>query len=304
MKLKRLLAGLLCVLLACLCICTVSGQMQAPVAVELRNSTYQPPTVTVEPGTTVLWTNYDTLSHSVTSMTGIFDSGELETGDSFNYTFTEPGTYTYGCRINQSLESTRMPGRVVVSAGVAGNMTGTEADTVVQTIEADQNLTVLSQALNATNLTANLTAGGPFTVFAPTDTAFAALGNETVEALLNDTANATPILQYHVVPGLYTSQQLMNMTAGGNTTLPTLLGENVTITREGGELLIGNTTINATDINADNGIVHTIDAVLMPPANVTPAQEPAVNATPAAAVTEETIAVTVTEEPTEPQGRY
>ncbi len=320
MKINGSSAGLLCILLACLCVCIVSGQAQAPVAVELRNSSYHPPTVTVEPGTTVLWTNYDTVSHSVTSMTGLFDSGALETGESFNYTFDEPGTYAYGCRINQSLENTRMPGRIVVVAGVTGNMTGTEADTVVQVIEGNQNLTVLARALNATNLTGNLSAGGPFTVFAPTDTAFAALGNGTVEELLNDTANATPILQYHIVPGLYTSQQLMNMTETGNATLPTLLGENVTITREGGAILINNATVNATDINADNGIVHTIDAVLIPPANMTAVQEPVAAVT--ARVTEEpvvnetpviTATETMTEEPVmnetpaitaAPRGRY
>ncbi|MDN7026075.1 fasciclin [Methanoculleus sp. FWC-SCC1] len=265
MKIRKATLGLCAVLLLCLCIGSACGQEQTGVKIELRNSSYYPPTMTVAPGTTVAWTNYDSVSHSVTSMTGLFDSGALETGESFTYTFTDPGTYAYGCRINQSLQDTRMPGRIIVSDTVAGNMTGTQADTVIEAIEADANLTVFAQALNATNLTANLTASGPYTVFAPNDEAFADLGNETAADLLNDTQNLTPIIRYHIVEGLYTVPQLANLTESGNATLPTLLGTNITVTREGGALMVDNITLGTTEINADNGIVHTIDAVLMPP---------------------------------------
>ncbi len=270
MKTRKAMLGLCAILLLCICIGSACGQEQAPVNVELRNCSYHPPTVTVEPGTTVIWTNYDTVSHSVTSMTDLFDSGTLETGDTFTYTFTSPGTYAYGCKINQSLQETRMPGRVIVSDTVTGNMTGTQADTIVQAIDQDANLTVFARALNATNLTENLTTGGPYTVFAPNDTAFADLGNETAAGLLNDTQNLTPIIRYHIVEGLYTAPQLVNMTETGNATLTTLLGTNITVTRQNGTLMVDNATISTADINADNGLIHVIDRVLMPPAT-TPA---------------------------------
>ncbi len=309
MKMSKAMLGLCAMLLLCICIGSACGQEQASVNVELRNSSYHPPTVTVEPGTTVIWTNYDTVSHSVTSMTGLFDSGALETGESFTYTFTSPGTYAYGCRINQSLQETRMPGRVIVSDTVTGNMTGTEADTVVQAIDRDANLTVFARALNATNLTTNLTTGGPYTVFAPNDTAFADLGNETVAGLLNDTQNLTPIIRYHIVEGLYTAPQLVNMTESGNATLTTLLGTNITVTRQDGTLMVDNATIATADINADNGLIHVIDRVLTPPAT-TPAlgvgnETAGANATNATNVTNTTNATntTLTPAPT-PQNRY
>lgn len=265
MKTRKATLGLCGILLLCLCIGSACGQEQTGVNIELRNSSYYPPTMTVAPGTTVTWTNYDNVSHSVTSMTGLFDSGALETGESFTYTFTGQGTYAYGCRINQSLQDTRMPGRVIVSDAVTGNMTGTQTDTVIEAIEQDTNLTAFAQALNATNLTANLTANGPYTVFAPDDAAFADLGNETAADLLNDTQNLTPIIRYHIVEGLYTVPQLLNLTETGNATLPTLLGTNITVTQADGVLLVDNATVGAMEINADNGVVHTIDMVLTPP---------------------------------------
>ncbi|WP_164913742.1 fasciclin domain-containing protein [Methanoculleus taiwanensis] len=211
---------------------------------------------------------------------------------------------------------------------VTGNQTGMMEEnqtgnmTVVEVIDQNGNLTILAQAINATNLTEPLSTGGPYTVFAPTDTAFEALGNETIGQLLNNTDQLTAILQYHVVEGNYTAEELMemvqpNMTTAANQTmenvtgnqtmenvtdnqtmenvtgnqtmenvtgnqtnvtgqqaavmLQTLLGPNVTVSQNQttDELMINNATIVVTDLNASNGVVHIIDAVLTPPENVT-----------------------------------
>ncbi len=101
------------------------------------------------------------------------------------------------------------------TGNMTGNMTMGNATgnmTLVDMINQDGNLTILAQAINATNLTETLNTSGPYTVFAPDDAAFEALGNETLDQLLNNTDQLTAILQYHVVEGNYTSEQLLNMT--------------------------------------------------------------------------------------------
>ncbi len=147
---------------------------------------------------------------------------------------------------------------------VTGNQTGMmEANqtgnlTVVEIIGEEQNLTILSTAINATNLTETLSTGGPYTIFAPTDAAFEALGNDTINQLLNNTNQLTVILQYHVVEGNYTSQQLMemvqqNMTAE-NQTMGNVTG-NVTQNQTMGNVT-GNVTQNQTMGNATGNVTQ------------------------------------------------
>ncbi len=96
-----------------------------------------------------------------------------------------------------------------ISVNVTELTTGgnqTENMTVAEVIDEEQNLTILSTAINATNLTETLSTGGPYTVFAPDDAAFEALGNDTINQLLNNTDQLTAILQYHVVEGNYTTE--------------------------------------------------------------------------------------------------
>lgn len=162
-----------------------------------------------------------------------------------------------------------------------GNQTGQTANqtanmTVAGYIAQDQNLTRLAEALNVTGLYATLDSGGPYTVFAPNNDAFNALGNETVNQLFNETGNLTTLLQYHVVDGNYTTADLMKMTenqtggqtgsqTGNSTTLMTLSGESLNVTVSGGNVMVENATITMKDINTTNGVVHVIDKVLVPP---------------------------------------
>ena len=168
--------------------------------------------------------------------------------------------------------------------------------TIAGYVAQDENLTKLAEALNVTALYDALDTGGPYTVFAPSDDAFDALGNETVNQLFNETANLTTILQYHVVEGKYTSANLTAMAenqtgqqnqtgnetggsildifggllGGGNqtgnmTTLETLSGESLNVTVSDGEIMVENATVTMKDINTTNGVIHIIDQVLVPP---------------------------------------
>jgi plastocyanin len=82
---------------------------QGPDEVFMEGSKYNPATITVTAGTTVTWTNKDDVTHSVTSDTGLFESGDLSKGDSFKYTFSAQGTYDYHCRFHGA-----MIGKVIV----------------------------------------------------------------------------------------------------------------------------------------------------------------------------------------------
>ncbi|MCK9308475.1 MAG: fasciclin domain-containing protein, partial [Methanoculleus sp.] len=93
-----------------------------------------------------------------------------------------------------------------------GQMDNQTADmTITAYIEQDENLTRLAEAISVAGLYDTLNSGGPYTVFAPSDDAFDALGNDTVNQLMNETDNLTMVLQYHVVEGEYTSENLTSM---------------------------------------------------------------------------------------------
>jgi uncharacterized surface protein with fasciclin (FAS1) repeats len=117
---------------------------------------------------------------------------------------------------------------------------------------------------------AELSNGGPFTVFAPTDEAFAAALtalNITPEALLADKAALTRILAYHVVPGEFKAATVLAATKNGAAKIATYLGgTSVEIMTKDGKVMVNNATVVATDVLASNGVVHVIDAVLLPPA--------------------------------------
>lgn len=132
---------------------------------------------------------------------------------------------------------------------------------IVDTAVGAGNFTTLAAALGAAGLVETLKGEGPFTVFAPTDAAFAALPEGTVETLLlpENKDQLVAILTYHVVAGKVMSTDLTEgMTAA------TVNGADVTITLDGGAKVNG-TAISTADIEASNGVIHVIDAVIMPP---------------------------------------
>ena len=131
---------------------------------------------------------------------------------------------------------------------------------IIETATDAGNFTTLLAAINATNLTDTLKGKGPFTVFAPTDEAFAALPSGTIEALLNDTSALKKILLYHVAKGRLTAEDVANMS-----NINTLEGQKLPVNVTDQGVFVGNAMITMADINASNGVIHVIDAVLIPP---------------------------------------
>ncbi|WP_300998919.1 fasciclin domain-containing protein [Methanoculleus sp.] len=255
--------------------------LAATADVDIRGGAYIPASLTVEGNTTVTWTNYDEVSHTVTSTGGLFDSGPIEQNETFDHTFNDTGTYPYGCTLNASTQRTPMQGVVIVvpegmMVAPDENVTPGEEPanmTLADLVAGSENLTSFADAVEDTGLTQTvLAAGGPYTVFAPENAAFEALGNETLAGLSNDTETLDALLMHHVVRGNYTVEDLVTEAnaTGNETVLETLAGDNLTVDVADGILTVGNATVVASDITADNGIVHIIDTVLVPPGLVLP----------------------------------
>ncbi len=139
---------------------------------------------------------------------------------------------------------------------------GTTTTTVVDIIVGSPDHNTLETAVIAAGLADDLSGEGPFTVFAPTDDAFAALPEGTLDALLADPTGALAnVLLYHVVSG-----KVMSTDLSDGMVATTLLGKDVTVTINGDGVFINDAKVTVADLEADNGVVHVIDAVLIPPA--------------------------------------
>lgn len=139
----------------------------------------------------------------------------------------------------------------------------TDTKDIVDTAVTDGRFTTLVTAVQAAGLAETLKGEGPFTVFAPTDEAFAALPAGTLESLLlpENKQQLTDILLYHVVPG-----NVMASDVAGLTSASTVLGEDVTVKVQDGRVYLNdNVEVIITDIETSNGVIHVLDAVLIPP---------------------------------------
>jgi uncharacterized surface protein with fasciclin (FAS1) repeats len=131
---------------------------------------------------------------------------------------------------------------------------------IVETAREADSFTTLLAAVDAAGLGWTLASEGPFTVFAPTDEAFAELPEGTVEGLLEDKAKLTAVLTYHVVPGRITAADVTQLHAA-----ETVEGSELPIAIDGG-VQVGGANVVDTDIEASNGVIHVIDRVLLPAA--------------------------------------
>ena len=131
---------------------------------------------------------------------------------------------------------------------------------IVETAIAAGNFSTLAKALTAAGLVATLKGTGPFTVFAPTDEAYAKLPQATLSDLLKpeNKEKLTSILTYHVVPGKITASQVANITKA-----VTVQGQSLTVDTKDGVKINGAKVI-AADVEASNGVIHVIDTVLLP----------------------------------------
>ncbi|MGB5258025.1 MAG: fasciclin domain-containing protein [Woeseiaceae bacterium] len=146
----------------------------------------------------------------------------------------------------------------IANAGHHGEM---KAKDIVDTAVGAGQFNTLAAALEAADLIGTLKGEGPFTVFAPTDAAFAKLPEGTVETLLKpeNRDQLTAILTYHVVAGKVMAEDVVQLTAA-----TTVNGSDVAIAVQDGSVRIDNATVIKTDIAASNGVIHVIDTVILP----------------------------------------
>lgn len=149
---------------------------------------------------------------------------------------------------------------VTLAAGSTFARTGDKD--IIETAVAAGEFKTLAAAINAAGLTATLEGPGPFTVFAPTDAAFAKLSAGTVENLLKpeNKAQLAAILTYHVVPGAVTAADAVMLTEA-----KTVSGKMVDVHTAGNAVMVNNAHVVTADIAASNGVIHVIDSVLLPP---------------------------------------
>lgn len=144
-----------------------------------------------------------------------------------------------------------------------------QAQTVLDVVVNSPDHTTLEAAVIAAELNDDLASAGPFTVFAPTDAAFGLIDPAVISALLEDpTGDLATILLFHVVSGVATVDNIMDGTSIGS-----LMGQNLTFSIDDNGVRINDVNVSVVDIKADNGVVHVIDAVLLPAA--APAPRPA-----------------------------
>jgi len=149
-----------------------------------------------------------------------------------------------------------------VGAQMAKPAAAPAADIVDVAVAAGSFKTLVA-AVQAAGLVETLKSKGPFTVFAPTDAAFAKLPAGTLEMLLKpeNKAKLVAILTYHVVPGKVLAADVVKLTNA-----KTVQGQSVAVKVVNGSVLIDNATVVTTDIGASNGVIHVIDTVILPPA--------------------------------------
>lgn len=143
--------------------------------------------------------------------------------------------------------------------GYGYSAANSEQTDIVDTASADGEFDTLVGAIKAADLVGTLKGQGPFTVFAPTDAAFAKLPRAQLEALLSDKAALTRVLTYHVVPGRVEAAEVVKLSSAA-----TIEGQSLTI-QVGDSVMVNNARVIKTDISTSNGVIHVIDTVMLPP---------------------------------------
>jgi uncharacterized surface protein with fasciclin (FAS1) repeats len=154
-----------------------------------------------------------------------------------------------------------MAGALALAVGVGATVVRAQEQDIVDTAVAAGSFKTLAAALKAAGLVETLKGKGPFTVFAPTDEAFAKLPAGTVENLLKpeNKAQLTAILTYHVVPGAVMASQVTSLKEA-----KTVNGQSLKISAVNGTVMVDKAHVTKTDIKASNGVIHVIDTVMLP----------------------------------------
>ena len=222
---------------------------------------YTPSNFTINVGDTVTWLNDGGL-HNVNFDISVITGNSFGNPESFasapttgpvlyTHVFTIPGTYSYDCSVGAHAQN-----------GMVGSLTvnGPPSNSIYDIVSNSVDHTTLKVAVDACSLDGTLSGAGPFTLFAPTDAAFNALPSGTVPALLNDIPTLTNILLHHAVGDSVMSGMLSN-----GQIVTTLAGTDLIVTIDTSGVYIDGAQVTVADVVADNGVVHVIDAVLLPP---------------------------------------
>ena len=225
------------------------------------NFYYSPTNLTINVGDTVTWINdmgFHNVNFDINTITGnsfnnpqSFISTPTSNTNMYTHVFTVAGTYNYDCSVGQHAAN-GMVGSIVVNSSSNSN-------SIYDIVSNSQDHTTLKTAIDACALDGVLSGAGPFTLFAPTDAAFNLLPAGTITALLSDIPQLTNILKHHVVADSVMSGMLSN-----GQVVTTLLGTDITVTINSSGVFIDNAQVTVADLVADNGVVHVIDAVLLP----------------------------------------
>jgi uncharacterized surface protein with fasciclin (FAS1) repeats len=148
----------------------------------------------------------------------------------------------------------------VAAAAPAGAESTAQRKNIVQTAAATGQFDTLAMLLTKAGLVRTLERKGPYTVFAPTDAAFAKVPKSTVNALLADKAKLRAVLLYHVVAGKVTAAQVTELDSA-----KTASGKSVRIRTTGGSVFVNNAKVTKADVPASNGVIHVVNRVLLPP---------------------------------------
>lgn len=223
---------------------------------------YDPSELTIEIGDTVTWINdggMHDVNADINSQTGVsfnnpesFQSSVVNgVGDViYTHVFNTAGTYNYDCSVGSH-----------AAQGMVGQI-NVELPSIMDIVADSEAHATLEAAINAAELNETLDTGGPFTLFAPSDDAFAALPDGTVDDLLAALPQLTEVLLHHVVAGTAMAEDLND-----GDVLTTLNNDNVTVSFDGMTYMIDMATVTSANIEASNGVVHVIDIVLIPETN-------------------------------------
>ncbi|HEX5028536.1 MAG TPA: fasciclin domain-containing protein [Gaiellaceae bacterium] len=148
----------------------------------------------------------------------------------------------------------------ITVAVLASTGSATQQRTIAQTAAGSPQFSTLTTLLKKAGLVSTLGRSGPYTVFAPTNAAFAKVPKQTLNALLADKAKLKAVLLYHVVPGKVTAAKVVKLTSA-----KTANGEPVRIRVKGSAVYVNGARVTKADVMAANGVIHVIDSVLVPP---------------------------------------
>ncbi len=153
---------------------------------------------------------------------------------------------------------------VFLSALILSVVLAQSSNNLVATVAANKDLSTLSAAFKTAELEAMLSGEDPYTIFAPSDAAFAALPKDTLASLANDPDALTEVVMNHITDGAIMAEDVAKLDGQSITSLN---NNELKVTLKDGKVMVGDAVVTSADIKAANGVIHVIDKVLLPPAN-------------------------------------